>query len=219
MYYTEAMYRESLKPETDYPGQLAQHIADVWVPNSAQDVLDFGCGRGEIAAHLGEMGYRVVGADHEVPPSALARSNRVEWLTVENHGEAIPDESFDFIMLKSVIEHQWHPVELLKQCRRMLRAGGSLLCLTPDWARNKTRFFDDHTHRTPFTRVSLHNAFLLAGFVSPSVDYFLQLPSTWQNRYLRTLSNTVGPLVPSKVNWKPLRWARERQLAGYATKE
>ena len=213
------MYRDSLKPETNYPPKLAQHIAKTYIPSSSADVLDLGCGRGEIASALQSLGFMVVGADLSIPNRARERNASVTWKELNGDQELpFPDEEFDFIFTKSVIEHQREPELFLSECFRILKTGGRLLVLTPDWVRNKSRFFDDHTHVTPFTKISLTNILSLAGFDQVDCRYLLQLPAVWNSRSLRLAATAVGGVVPYWVNFKPLRWSRERQLAGLGVK-
>ncbi len=46
---------------------------------------------------------------------------------------ALPDRSLDLVMIVSVLEHLWEPLQALKQIRRMLRPGGTCLVNVPSW--------------------------------------------------------------------------------------
>jgi SAM-dependent methyltransferase len=46
---------------------------------------------------------------------------------------ALPDESLDTVMLISVLEHVWQPLECLRQLRRLLVPGGRCLVNVPSW--------------------------------------------------------------------------------------
>lgn len=213
------MYRDTLKPITSYPQRLAKHIADSLLQLSSEHrILDVGCGRGEIAQHLADLGLDVAATDYELPPRE-ARSKKVDWhQMVEADSLPFPDESFEIVYAKSVIEHQRRPEDFVRECARVMKPGGRLMVLTPDWVRNQARFYEDHTHYTPFTRVSLENLLLLMGLDDVVVQYLTPLPSTWNSPILAFLSRVIGPLVPPSVKIRPLRWSRERQLVGIATK-
>jgi SAM-dependent methyltransferase len=45
----------------------------------------------------------------------------------------LPDRSLDVVLIVSVLEHLWEPLETLKQIRRLLRAGGTCLVNVPSW--------------------------------------------------------------------------------------
>lgn len=47
------------------------------------------------------------------------------------HG--LPDRSLDVVMIVSVLEHLWQPLETLQQIRRLLKPGGTCLVNVPSW--------------------------------------------------------------------------------------
>ena len=100
------------------------------------EVLDIGCGH---AAHvlvaLEDRIARGVGIDESVSDAARV-SPKLSFLegSAEHHLAALPDASFDVVMMISVLEHLWEPVVALKACHRLLRSGGSLVINVPNWA-------------------------------------------------------------------------------------
>ena len=92
-----------------------------------QNVLDLGCGSGEIAAHL---------AMHANVSCADAVDQRI-------HGRELPfymatsplpfgDASFDVVISNHVIEHTADPAAHLREIRRILRADGICYLATPN---------------------------------------------------------------------------------------
>ena len=213
------MYRDSLKPKTTYPSHLARHLSATYFPKSATSVLDIGAGRGELVQELASIGYNCTALDDP----KLSLDSRIPgvqrvWEAFDKNSFESTSQTFDVVILKSVIEHMSDPVGLLVKASRLLSDEGRILVLTPDWVRNKSRFYDDHTHIVPFTRRSLMNAMLVAGLYGPTVDYLIPLPRTWRHPMLARASQIIGPLVPPSVEWRPLRWSRERQLLGIAAR-
>ena len=47
--------------------------------------------------------------------------------------EGLPDRSFDVVLIVSVLEHVWEPLQVLRQIRRLLRPGGTCLVNVPSW--------------------------------------------------------------------------------------
>ena len=45
----------------------------------------------------------------------------------------LPDRSLDLVMIISVLEHLWDPLQALEQIRRLLRPGGTCLVNVPSW--------------------------------------------------------------------------------------
>jgi ubiquinone/menaquinone biosynthesis C-methylase UbiE len=65
------------------------------------------------------------------------------------------DNFFDVIYSKSVIEHFHYPDIIFNEAYRVLKPGGIIITLTPEWQYIYKSFYEDFTHRTPFTSVSL----------------------------------------------------------------
>jgi SAM-dependent methyltransferase len=45
----------------------------------------------------------------------------------------LPDAGLDVVLIVSVLEHLWEPLETLKEIRRLLRPGGTCLVNVPSW--------------------------------------------------------------------------------------
>ena len=45
----------------------------------------------------------------------------------------LPDQSLDVVMIVSVLEHLWKPLETLREIRRTLKPGGTCLVNVPSW--------------------------------------------------------------------------------------
>lgn len=99
-------------------------------------VLDIGCGhRAHVLMALSDHIQSGFGIDESVSPEAKA--NRKLTFFEGPAEEMLPrlqPESFDIVMMISVLEHLWEPVEALKSCRRLLRTGGTLILNVPNWA-------------------------------------------------------------------------------------
>ena len=93
--------------------------------------------------------------------------------------------------------------------------------MTPDWETIYETFYEDFTHRTPFTKKSLEDINELSGFKNISVEKFLQLPLLWKNNYfLKLLSKLTKHFVPNyfikKSKW--VRFSKEVMLLSYSEK-
>lgn len=73
---------------------------------------------------------------------------------------------FDFILASNFFEHfEWPQLnEMLTHMLRVLRPGGRLAVLQPNFRLAPRRYFDDYTHRTIFTDVSLADWLRSGGF-------------------------------------------------------
>jgi SAM-dependent methyltransferase len=96
-------------------------------------VLDLGCGSGELLHQLHQRGWEVEGIDFN--PDAVQRARENFGFTV--HAGALsamnyPDNYFDAVTLKHVIEHLSEPIATLIECRRILKTGERLVMMTPN---------------------------------------------------------------------------------------
>ena len=88
--------------------------------------LDFGCGSGNVTAHLGELGMDVTAAD--VSPEFLrAVGRRFGVPTVQLNGRdlaGVPDASFDLVAAYSVLHHIPDYLASVRELARVVRPGG-----------------------------------------------------------------------------------------------
>jgi SAM-dependent methyltransferase len=102
------------------------------------NVLDLGCGTGQIASAIAAAGIRATGCD--ISPEMLRRaaaadpSATVDWVQLDPGWQVLPfgPEAFDAVVASSVLEYVDDAEAVLRECRRVLRPGGILLCTVPD---------------------------------------------------------------------------------------
>lgn len=102
------------------------------------ELLDLGCASGELALRLAAAGYRMTGCD--IAPlmleqaAAADRRGRVSWVRLDPDWRALPfaPESLDAVISASVLEYVADPAAVLRECARVLRPGGTVLCTVPD---------------------------------------------------------------------------------------
>lgn len=134
-------------------------------------LLDIGCGVGKFIEQMSDLGWKAEGldADPVVVQICKSRGLRVHEGTIEQ--QDYPDNYFDAITLKHVIEHIYDPVLLLKECHRILKPGGKLVLLTPNLeslGHKKFKYFwlglDPPRHLFLFSAKTLSEAIQRAGY-------------------------------------------------------
>jgi SAM-dependent methyltransferase len=101
-------------------------------------VLDLGCGTGELARYLATRGMAVTGCDVSANMLGLARAadagGAVAWIRLDPAWRTLPfaPGSFDAVVAASVLEYVGSPCTVLRECARVLRPGGIVLCTVPD---------------------------------------------------------------------------------------
>ena len=95
-------------------------------------VLDLGCGRGGVAEVIWRDVRLAAGIDPD--PRSLVEHRAKGMPVVRAIGERLPfvDESFDIVVSVWVLEHLPDPLETFIEVRRVLRAGGHFIFLTPN---------------------------------------------------------------------------------------
>jgi SAM-dependent methyltransferase len=117
-------------------GRLAGTVA-YHVP-AGGTVLDLGCGSGELTAAIAAAGLRATGCDisaEMLGVAAAADGHRgAGWVQLDPGWQVLPFRSaaFDAIVASSVLEYVDQPLAVLRECRRVLRPGGIMVCTVPD---------------------------------------------------------------------------------------
>ena len=181
-------------------------------------MLEPGCGRGEFLNNFKELGLDVVGVDISLEAANFKNGLDVRLCDVESEELPFEDNVFDVIYSKSFIEHLNYPEKYLEEAYRVLKPNGILLTLVPDWESNYKTYFDDFTHRSPFTKVALTDAYKMYGFKDIDVFKFRQLPIVWRYPKLNYFCAAISPLIPIRTKNKFLRWSRELMLVGSGRK-
>lgn len=219
--YLRVHYSSKQRPLTDYPSLLARYLYDTYNLPRGASILDFGCGRCEVAAGFASLGMDVTTADVSPEATEYARDRNLKFCLVEaspTHQLPWKDETFDVFFSKSLIEHLSAPLDFAQEAFRVLKPNGIFLALTPDWESNYKIFYDDITHVRPFTTKSMEQLLAMTGFGNVCVTRFRQLPLNWRHPSLDFASRLVAPWVSVRTKAKFFRWSRELMIAGYGQK-
>ena len=190
--YLKVSYRD--KPSS-YPTRLADELFYERTRGAGVKVLDLGCGNGAITKEIQNMGgYEVDGAD--MCDDAKNVVGEDHFFEVDFKSTLpMPSNHYNIVFCKSVIEHLHDPDILFYEVHRILKHGGTFICMTPSWKHSyKEQFYIEHTHVTPFTRLSLRTIGEFHGFDVKKCEYFYQLPFLWRHKYLLPFIKIVGKL-------------------------
>ncbi|QQG45480.1 MAG: methyltransferase domain-containing protein [Candidatus Sungiibacteriota bacterium] len=169
----EPRYYEMAREEGDWSSFPRSKVLEYLRANLkvGSSVLEVGCGTAEILSFLpsGVSYYGLERSDYAV------RGAKEKWAGIfpdatflVGEAENLPfsEARFDTVLLLFVIEHVFHPRQVLAECVRVLKRGGSLVILAPNL-------------EFPFSRPSAlrhRSAFWRIGFVAlRMLDYFLRI--------------------------------------------
>jgi SAM-dependent methyltransferase len=105
------------------------------LPVAGAVVVDAGSGEGYGAEQLRLAGAaRVIALELDEEAARHSARRYPHLLTVRSNLDAlpIPDASADVVVTMQVVEHLWDLPGFLRECRRVLRPGGTLLAATPN---------------------------------------------------------------------------------------
>lgn len=187
-------------------------------------LLDLGCGKGIHIKEFEKLGIECYGLDIRID----LKHPRVKRCDVETSKFPFKSEYFDVVFNKSLIEHIGNPEHMLKESSRVLKPGGIIIIMTPDWKSQMNHFWDDYTHVHPYTPKSLRDCLTINGFKSAECEIFYQLPFLWKYPYLKFIPKIIS-FLPDSLKWKTkeqrngedrklIRFSKEKMLLAYAYK-
>ncbi|MBT4765015.1 class I SAM-dependent methyltransferase [bacterium] len=216
--YLNIVYDKKTRPYTEYPDKLINYLFNTFQIKEGMSLLEPGCGRGEHLRLFKDLGVNTYGLDLSPESPLLAKDLNISACDLETDKLPYPDNHFDVVYSKSFLEHLQDPSKFLKEAYRVLKPGGLLLSMVPDWESQYKKFYDDYTHVSPFTIVSLKDIQSVTGFDNVNVYKFRQLPIVWKYPILNTFCVLISPFVPVRTTIPFLRWSRELMLIGSARK-
>jgi len=142
---------------------------------SNKKILEVGCGIGAICSAVKELGGDITGIDISFNVVSKARSlcnKHVNFLCMNAEKLAFKSNSFDFLILSSMVEHVSNPEIIIMEGLRVLKRGGRMYVDFPPY----------------YSFVGHH----LYDFTIFPVQY---LPKKWVKRYIMQ-KHKVGQLTP-----------------------
>jgi SAM-dependent methyltransferase len=124
-------------------GFLVRAMKDFGAPGVGTRVLDFGCGYGGLVSSLLALGYDAYGCDMDNDiwnggdlakhwqSTALVDTNRLGVIRKTPYRLPYDDNTFDFVLSTSVLEHALNKDEIFSELHRVLKTGGMSLHILP----------------------------------------------------------------------------------------
>jgi SAM-dependent methyltransferase len=175
-------------------------------------VLDIGCGFCHFLNNV--RAAERVGVDAN-PGAAKHAGDGVRFVhTADLSLRELPDGHFDFIFLSNFLEHldsSKDVLALLRRARQLLRRGGRIVILQPNFRLLGYRYFDFIDHRTILTDTNLQEALECCGFRVQSKRIRF-LPYTTKSRLpMHPLLVKLYLMIP------PAQWIMGKQSLFVAT--
>ena len=162
--YVSTIYDELRTPKTDYPKKLIEYLSKRFDLQGNMKLLELGCGRCEFLFEFQNYGFECKGLDRDISSVQNEYNLEVKQCDLANDIYPYDNESFDVVYHKSVLEHMYNPENLMRETIRVLKPGGKLIILTPDWHTQWKNFFEDFTHSRPYNVMALSDLLKIYGF-------------------------------------------------------
>jgi SAM-dependent methyltransferase len=178
---------------------IVAYLSRFWDRTDA-DILDVGSGYCSFINFA--VGRRRVAVDIHDRLAEHAGEGVEHFVASATDLSIFPSSSFDVVFASNVLEHLARDEiqQALAEFRRVLRPGGRVILLQPNFRHCASRYYDDYTHLTPLSDKSLGDLLTIADFRLVCV----------QSRFLPlTVKSRVGSLtflVPLylRLPWRPL---------------
>jgi SAM-dependent methyltransferase len=119
---------------TSYFGRTEKALLDGMLLRDQDRLLEIGCGEGGNLHHLKGRGRLRVGVDFSREKASFAgRHTGAEALCASAERLPFADESFEVILIRDLLHHVRDREQVLREARRVLRAGGRLTLVEPNW--------------------------------------------------------------------------------------
>lgn len=106
---------------------------DNYADGKSLDILDVGCGHGDISIPLAKRGYKVTGIDidKELVTECRNKCNDASFLVVDAQSEWDLSQ-YDVVIMSEVLEHISNPGKMIENMNHHLKPGGILVLTVPN---------------------------------------------------------------------------------------
>jgi 2-polyprenyl-3-methyl-5-hydroxy-6-metoxy-1,4-benzoquinol methylase len=223
-YYVDSEAKEYSNAEYRYQG-LSEYRS------SHGSILDIGCGRGHFLKICAERGWDTYGIDVSLEAANFAREKfGLKVFVGELQDASLPSESFDVIVMNSVLEHLGKPVSFLTEFHRILKRDGLLVVAVPNegsvYHKITNLYFKLKGRKWVSNLSPLYSPYRMHGFAPKTLNIILQKTgfrvlklSTCQYGISGIqMYNPFLRLSVQVVRWFSRRFNSGEGLEAYATK-
>lgn len=194
--YFETRFTDDPRREVLWRTLVERYFQPQIAPDSC--VFEFGAGYGNFINNV-RAGHRI--AQDQWPEFVKHLAPGVEaHVGPVNDLSFLKDNSVDFAFASNVFEHvaQEEFASVLNQLRRKLKPNGSLTLVQPNYRYAFREYFDDYTHKTAYSHLSLCD--FLSAHSYDVIDCLPRfLPLTLKSRL------KVSPLLIRLYLWSPVK--------------
>ena len=138
--------------------------------NGSAVIADLGCGNGDLAIHLMDNGYTVIGVDSSkkmidaAGKKAASRGFSPDFRIGQLEHLPLRDGEADAAVLSMVLHHVVYPAEVIQEVSRVVHSGGSIVAADYDAHTVEAMREKHHDRRLGFSKKDFTALFTEAGF-------------------------------------------------------
>lgn len=169
-YLKEAAIKRGIVPgqKDSFKGFMLPWLFGKYDIGSSKSIVDIGAGSGESMIILHNNGFRNISVvdreDYFFDHFKKEFSFKCYKKDMDSDQLPFEDNSVDAIINSFFIAHLKEPDNFLSECHRVLKPGGILFTITPDWQKQYKTFWRDPTHFHPYDKVGLCRVLQMYGF-------------------------------------------------------
>lgn len=151
------------------PGmRLVRNILHAKENDLEMNVLDLGCGHGELISMLKKEGFKVCGVDQSIERIRSLQKAGINCFCANIEDEFVCEDKFDVIICQECLEHVVNPIRVLKKIYELLKSDGTVFITVP-YGKN----CDYVTHVRQFDESKIYSILIETGFI---VNNIIQIP-------------------------------------------
>lgn len=124
-------YRAHQKPKSKISQSKIKRLFRETNQQRKGKLLDIGCGAGSDLRAFNKIGWEAVGVEINQSACEHAWAAGLEVICGTIFDAGFPDNSFDIVRLRHVLEHLDNPRQVLTEVKRILKPGGQVIITTP----------------------------------------------------------------------------------------
>lgn len=182
------------------------------MPPKSGSVLDIGFGRGEFLWRAKRLGWQCHGLEVSDTSVEWGRSMGFDARLFDGSFKTrsvYPDAHFDLISINHVLEHVYDPRLAIGECRRMLKPGGRLLIMVPNYECDDKRFVGEHwrmwyvpQHLFHYNFSNVEQLLMEQGFSEIGVRYKVWYNPVTERLTLKSLRGKADRDTYKKAVWR-----------------
>ena len=112
------------------------YLRIVELAKTKNEICEIGCGKANILKHYPDLSKKYTGLDfsNKVLHANAKKYPESNFIPIVKPNEfPVGDENYDLVFSVFVLEHVVYPATFLSECKRILKPGGTLVILCPDF--------------------------------------------------------------------------------------